>query len=106
MDLDLDVLMHEEGEWRDDALRSLTLIASLDTLDAGREMLKVLGRALELAREDIDLHPVRDNADVSRDLVYQLGGNRKIVEIRNLPSQARAILTRLKAELAEKGART
>lgn len=93
MEIDLEALLKDEGDqWVEKARSTLTLLASLASLEAGRALMAVLQKALDRSHREIDVAPERDDKQLRRDLVFKLGGHDTARALLALPDQARRVL--------------
>ena len=80
------------GEWDTESERLLLAASMAEGVPAASAMTEIAGRMVDRLREEDEEAPMRDDKDLSKDLVYRLGVRRGLRMAREIPLAARSII--------------
>jgi len=82
----------ENGQWLPDAERYLVEAAMVEDVPSGAALFKIADGVQDRMRITDEERPMRDDQDLSKDLVYRLGMRAGISLVRAIPVAARAVI--------------
>ena len=98
MILDLEAVLKVDGQWIEGADTELALLSQIEDAAAGRALMRVLERHIELLRVPHEDHPRRDDEVIENDWVWQGGQIAGTKQIRAIAKQAAELRKRIRKE--------